>query len=88
MLTDPDMKIKPRGKIFSLNEGYAALFDDKLTKYLKSLKFPEVNGFLFLIIRTYQACKKIVELEQGPWPWQNVSKVLPFGFAAFSFELP
>ena len=50
MLTDPDMKIKPRGKIFSLNEGYAALFDDKLTKYLKSLKFPEVSSFSFSII--------------------------------------
>ena len=68
MLTDPDMKIKPRGKIFSLNEGYAALFDDKLTKYLKSLKFPEVNGFVPLIIWKYQVCNKIVQLEQGPWP--------------------
>ena len=42
MLTDPDMKIKPRGSIYSLNEGYDALFDEKLKKYLQSLKNPEV----------------------------------------------
>ena len=42
MLTDPGMKIKPRGSIYSLNEGYEELFDDKLKKYLKSLKCPEV----------------------------------------------
>jgi len=41
VLTDPDMRIKPRGSIYSLNEGYDALFDEKLKKYLKSLKNPE-----------------------------------------------
>jgi len=40
LLTDPDMKIKPRGKIYSLNEGYAAQFDEPLKKYLESLKNP------------------------------------------------
>jgi len=40
LLTEPNMKIKPRGKIYSLNEGYAAQFDQPLTKYLDSLKNP------------------------------------------------
>ena len=38
------MKIKPRGKIYSLNEGYAAQFDKPLTKYLDSLKNPTVSN--------------------------------------------
>lgn len=41
LLTEPNMKIKPRGKIYSLNEGYAAQFDEPLNKYLHSIKFPE-----------------------------------------------
>jgi len=40
LLTDPQMKIKPRGKIFSLNEGYAAQFSEPLQQYLHSLKNP------------------------------------------------
>lgn len=40
LLTDPNMKIKPRGKIYSLNEGYAGEFDEPLKKYLHSLKNP------------------------------------------------
>merc|ERR1712198_25372 len=40
LLTEPDMKIKPRGKIYSLNEGYSAEFAEPLSKYLHSLKNP------------------------------------------------
>jgi len=40
LLTDVDMKIKPRGKIYSLNEGYAAQWGEPLQNYIKSLKFP------------------------------------------------
>ena len=36
------MKIKPRGKIYSLNEGYAAEFDEPLKNYLQSIKYPKV----------------------------------------------
>ena len=36
--------MKPRGKsIYSINEGNACLFDDAVTKYLESIKFPEVS---------------------------------------------
>lgn len=36
--------MKPRGKpIYSINEGNACLFDDAVTKYLESIKFPKVN---------------------------------------------
>ena len=41
LLTDPNMKIKPRGKIYSLNEGYAAQWDEPLKKYIESLKYPK-----------------------------------------------
>jgi len=41
VLTDPGMKIKPRGSIYSLNEGYHELFDEGLQKYLHSLKYPK-----------------------------------------------
>ena len=38
------MKIKPRGKIYSLNEGYCAQFDEPLKKYLESIKYPPVRS--------------------------------------------
>lgn len=45
------MKIKKKGKIYSLNEGYAQYFYPDVTEYLKKKKFPEVTGhpldFLF-----------------------------------------
>ena len=44
VLTNPDIKMKPRGKpIYSINEGNACLFDDAVTKYLESIKFPKVR---------------------------------------------
>uniref|UniRef100_A0A4W5MWL3 Fructose-1,6-bisphosphatase 1 n=1 Tax=Hucho hucho TaxID=62062 RepID=A0A4W5MWL3_9TELE len=41
ILTDKDMKIKKRGKIYSLNEGYAQHFYPDITEYLKKKKYPE-----------------------------------------------
>jgi len=44
-LTDPNMRIKERGKlIYSLNEGYANAFDKALTEYLRHLKDKSLNG--------------------------------------------
>lgn len=43
LLTDPNMRIKPRGKIYSLNEGYSAQFDEPLKNYLHSIKNPEAG---------------------------------------------
>lgn len=40
MLTDPDMRIPKRGKIFAINEGYAQYFDESVTEYLKQCKYP------------------------------------------------
>ena len=37
------MKIKKRGKIYSLNEGYAADFDPAVTEYIQAKKFPKVK---------------------------------------------
>ena len=38
MLTDRNMRIKPRGKIYSLNEGYANKWDDAVREYVNSKK--------------------------------------------------
>ena len=34
------MKIKPRGKIYSVNEGYARDWDQAITEYVESKKHP------------------------------------------------
>lgn len=41
ILTEADMKIKPRGKIYSINEGYTALWDEATKEYIESKKFPK-----------------------------------------------
>ncbi|XP_023673764.2 fructose-1,6-bisphosphatase 1-like [Paramormyrops kingsleyae] len=41
ILVDRNVKIKKKGKIYSLNEGYAKFFDPAVTEYLKRKKFPE-----------------------------------------------
>jgi fructose-1,6-bisphosphatase I len=43
ILTEPDMKIKPRGKIYSINEGYTAKWDKATKEYIESKKNPK-NG--------------------------------------------
>jgi len=42
-LTEPNIKIKPRGKIYSINEGYAQFWDQATAKYVESKKYPKVN---------------------------------------------
>ncbi len=41
ILTDPDMKIKPRGKIYSVNEGYASEWNPAVTEYIENKKNPK-----------------------------------------------
>ncbi|KAJ6669646.1 hypothetical protein lerEdw1_000195 [Lerista edwardsae] len=41
ILVEKDVKIKKKGKIYSLNEGYAKYFDPAVTEYLQRKKFPE-----------------------------------------------
>ncbi|XP_062873648.1 fructose-1,6-bisphosphatase 1a [Trichomycterus rosablanca] len=41
ILVDRDVKIKKKGKIYSLNEGYAKYFDPADTEYLQRKKHPE-----------------------------------------------
>jgi len=40
ILTHPDIKIPKRGKIYSINEGNARHWDEPITKYIESKKFP------------------------------------------------
>lgn len=41
ILTERDITCKPRGKIYSLNEGYEKYWDPAMTEYIKSKKYPE-----------------------------------------------
>ncbi|XP_074598023.1 fructose-1,6-bisphosphatase isoform X2 [Brevipalpus obovatus] len=43
ILTDPDMKVPRRGKIYSINEGYEAQWDDVVKEYVKNKKHPKVT---------------------------------------------
>jgi len=43
VLTHPDIKIPPRGKIYSFNEGNSMYFTEPVIKYLESIKYPK-NG--------------------------------------------
>ncbi|XP_073201088.1 fructose-1,6-bisphosphatase isozyme 2 isoform X2 [Lepidochelys kempii] len=43
VLVDKDVKIKKKGKIYSINEGYAKYFDPAMTEYLQRKKFPEFH---------------------------------------------
>jgi len=40
ILTHPDIKIPPRGKIYSFNEGNSVYFHPPVLRYLESIKFP------------------------------------------------
>lgn len=50
------MKIKKKGKIYSLNEGYAQQFYPDVTEYLQKKKFPEVRTRKHLVF----SCETIV----------------------------
>ncbi|MEE6511157.1 hypothetical protein FKM82_017615 [Ascaphus truei] len=41
ILVDKNVKIKKKGNIYSLNEGYAKYFDAAVTEYLHKKKFPD-----------------------------------------------
>ena len=41
ILTNENMKIKPRGNIYSINEGYSSLWDEATKKYIDSKKYPQ-----------------------------------------------
>jgi len=43
ILTDRNMRIKPRGKIYSINEGYEKFWPAAVREYVKSKKYPD-NG--------------------------------------------
>uniref|UniRef100_A0A2K6FDB6 Fructose-1,6-bisphosphatase 1 n=1 Tax=Propithecus coquereli TaxID=379532 RepID=A0A2K6FDB6_PROCO len=44
ILVDRDVKIKKKGNIYSLNEGYAKDFDPAITEYVQRKKFPPDNS--------------------------------------------
>jgi len=41
VLTEPNIRIKPRGAIYSINEGYEKSWDDAIKEYVHSKKYPE-----------------------------------------------
>lgn len=44
ILTDRNVKIKKKGKIYSINEGYAKYFEPAVNEYIKHKKYPEVGS--------------------------------------------
>jgi len=44
VLTDPNMRIKDKGKIYSLNEGYANLWDPAVKEYVQRKKDQKAGG--------------------------------------------
>ena len=46
VLTDPDMRVKPRGKIYSINEGYEERWQPAVREYVKSKKQVEYRTFI------------------------------------------
>ncbi|XP_062595214.1 fructose-1,6-bisphosphatase 1-like [Saccostrea cucullata] len=43
ILTEPDIKVKPRGKIYSINEGYEQFWDKATVEYVQSKKRPKTG---------------------------------------------
>lgn len=43
VLVEKEVRIKKKGNIYSLNEGYAKYFDAATTEYVQKKKFPEVS---------------------------------------------
>ncbi|KAI0243232.1 Fructose-1,6-bisphosphatase 1 [Lamellibrachia satsuma] len=41
ILTDRNIRIKPRGNIYSINEGYASVWFDPVKEYIEQKKFPK-----------------------------------------------
>ena len=44
ILTEPNIKIKPRGNIYSVNEGYHAKWDQAMKNYVELKKYPKAEG--------------------------------------------
>lgn len=42
ILTEKNVQMKKKGKVYSLNEGYAKYFHPSINEYLKHKKYPEV----------------------------------------------
>ena len=42
MLTDANMRVKERGAIYSVNEGYESSWDQSIRDYIHSKKYPTV----------------------------------------------
>lgn len=43
ILSHPSMRVKERGNIYSINEGYTALWDPAVTQYVHDKKYPQVE---------------------------------------------
>lgn len=44
VLTEPNIKMKPRGSIYSVNEGYHSKWDQAMKNYVHKKKYPEKEG--------------------------------------------
>lgn len=44
ILTEPNIRIKPRGNIYSVNEGYHSKWDEAMRNYVQTRKYPKKEG--------------------------------------------
>jgi len=49
LLIDHNMRVKPRGKVYSVNEGYSKFWYEPLKEYIDGLKTPPVIIFIACI---------------------------------------
>ena len=59
-MTDRDMRIPSRGKIYSINEGYTQYWDESVKQYVHKCKYPDVSysnsyhfNYLLIIVCVY-----------------------------------
>lgn len=74
ILVDRDVRIKKKGKIYSLNEGYAQHFYPDVSEYLQKKKYPEVK--LFNIITLQRQNVELATTYCGFWIWKWYASAL------------
>lgn len=64
-MVDKDVKIKKKGNLYSLNEGYAKDFDPSINEYVQSKKFPPVSEMAGGTGRVFSPGKSALESKRN-----------------------
>lgn len=66
-MVDRDVKMKKKGNIYSLNEGYAKDFDPAINEYLQRKKFPPVSETAGGTGRVFSPGSSVLESKRDTW---------------------